>query len=317
MSGAHPIGSPTTERRDGGLPSGGVSRSALDAAPPSCPAIWGVLNVTPDSFSDGGVHLDTADAIAHGLAMVRAGAKVIDVGGESSRPKGKDYGDGATEVDVAEELRRVLPVVRALAARVTVSVDTIKPEVAGAVFEAGATILNDIRCGHDPALLEVVARHGAELVLMHNRGRAPAAWGEVAPPNTDYDDVVADVQAELRQALQRAVEAGVARERIWLDPGVGFAKTASQSGEVIRALPALVAGGQRVLLGASRKSFIARLAPNADGSLPSPAEREAGTAVTCALASLHRVHAVRVHDVAAMRQASVLAHSLLSPGGAA
>lgn len=270
------------------------------------PEIWGVLNVTPDSFSDGGQHATLEAALERALAMTRRGASVIDVGGESSRPRGKTYGDGATHVPVDDELMRVVPVVQALVERgIRVSVDTVKPEVARASLEVGASVINDIHGGRDPELLEVVAAAGAEVVLMHNRGR-----GEVTSPNTDYSDVVDEVESELRFAIDRAREAGIARERIWIDPGIGFAKTAKQSARVLRATARLRALGARILIGASRKSLIAALAPNADGSTPGPNDRLPGSLVAVLEALRGGADAVRVHDVAATFQALRFAHAL-------
>ncbi len=270
------------------------------------PALWGVLNVTPDSFSDGGRFLDVAAALAHARRMLAEGADVVDVGGASSRPPGRTYGQGAPQVPLEEELRRVLPVVERLVGELgaVVSVDTTRPEVAEASLQAGARIVNDVSCGRDPRLLQVVAAHGAELVLMHNRGR-----GEREGATVRYGDVVAEAAAEVREAVGRAVALGVAPERIWVDPGIGFAKTAEQSLRLCleaARFGRLVGSAHRVLLGPSRKSFIAELAPRADGTPPPPLEREAGTAAIVALAAAGGVDAVRVHDVAAHRQAAVL-----------
>ncbi len=270
------------------------------------PTIWGVVNVTPDSFSDGGRFLGVEAAVAHGRRLLSEGADVLDVGGASSRPPGRTYGGGATEVPLDEELRRVLPVVERLVGelRAVVSVDTTRAQVAEAALRAGARIVNDVSCGRDPELLRVVAEHEAQLVLMHNRGR-----GEREGEAVRYGDVVAEVAAEVREAVGRAVERGVRPERIWVDPGIGFAKTAEQSlrlcFEVVR-FGRLVGEDHRVLLGPSRKSFIAELAPRADGTPPPPGERETGTAVVVAAAAAAGVDAVRVHDVAAQRQAILL-----------
>jgi dihydropteroate synthase len=272
---------------------------------PRC-SIWGVLNVTPDSFSDGGAFLRPSQALEHARRMVGEGADVVDVGGESSRPAGKTYGDGAEHVSAAEELRRVLPVVEALVAGgVRVSVDTVKPEVARAALAAGAQVLNDVSCGRSEALLEVAAGAGAELVLMHTRGR-----GECHGDNVRYADVVAEVHDELLRALERAERCGVRRERIWLDPGLGFAKTAGQSLALLARLDVLLATGQRVLLGPSRKSFIAEVAREPSGEPPIPTRRQGGTAASVALAVLAGVQGVRVHDVAEMRQAAQLASAV-------
>lgn len=266
--------------------------------------VWGVLNATPDSFSDGGRFIDTRAALVRAEQMLREGANVIDVGGESSRPAGPAYGAGGGGVSLDEELVRVVPIVAAIrrdfGARV--SVDTTKAEVARQAIEAGASVVNDVSCGASTELLDVVARTGVELVLMHTRSR-----GEISPENTRYDDLVADVVTELLSAVGRAVDRGIAAERIWIDPGIGFAKTADQSMTLIAAMSSLVATGHRVLVGPSRKSFIAKVAPNHNGELPGPDSREGGTAAAVALAVLLGAHAVRVHDVAAMRQAVLVA----------
>ncbi len=267
--------------------------------------------MTPDSFSDGGSYLALDRALAAGLAMVEAGATVVDVGGESTRPRGKTYGEGAQPVSLEEELARVLPVVRGLVAQgVSVSVDTTKAEVAQQACAAGARFVNDVSCGGSPALLAATAEAGVELVLMHNRGR-----GERSPENVRYVDVVSEVRAELMAAVERALSAGVARERIWIDPGVGFAKTARQSIALLARTDVLVATGQRVLVGPSRKSFIAELAKDPRGEAPPALERLGGTAATVATAVMLGAHAVRVHDVAEMRQAALLGLALREARG--
>jgi dihydropteroate synthase len=272
------------------------------------------LNVTPDSFSDGGRYQSTTEAVARGRALLAEGADVIDVGGESTRPAGRAYGSGYRVVAPGEEKRRVVPVVRALVAEygATVSVDTTKAEVAAAAVEAGASIINDVSNGRNPDLLAAAAGAEVELVLMHNRGR-----GEGAPPNTLYDDVELDVLRELLEAVDRAVDAGVARERIWLDPGVGFAKTPAQSLLALASIPRLLETGHRVLVGPSRKAVIAHFAPRPDGTAPPPLERTGGTAVTVAAAVRAKAHAVRVHDVAAMRQAAMIAAAIARAEGGA
>jgi dihydropteroate synthase len=273
---------------------------------PGACAVWGVLNVTPDSFSDGGSYADAPSAVAAGLSMLEAGASVLDVGGESTRPRGKTYGEDVPPVPLDEELRRVVPVVRALSARgATVSIDTTKPEVARQAFAAGARILNDVGCGRSPELLAVAAGAQAELVLMHNRGQ-----GERRGANIQYADVTRDVLDELSQAVGRAVRAGVSRERIWIDPGIGFAKTAAQSLTLLARTDALVQSGLRVLVGPSRKSFIAEVAKLPSGESPGPLERLGGTSACVAIAVLLGAHAVRVHDVSEMRQAALLAAAM-------
>ncbi|NOY90290.1 MAG: dihydropteroate synthase [Deltaproteobacteria bacterium] len=287
-----------------------MSRGAVQAvehaaeAPVPLPAghvceIWGVLNITPDSFSDAGLFLDPGAALARAEAMLREGAQVIDVGGESSRPAGACYGEGFSEVPVAEELERVTPVVRALAhGGHRVSVDTVKPEVARAALHEGAQIINDVSCGRSHELLDVVAQAGSELVLMHTRGR-----GEVEPPFSVYADVVQDVLTELELAAQRAQRAGVARSKIWFDPGLGFAKTAAQSLSLLAALPTLVAAGPRVLVGSSRKSFLARFGSARDGARPAPGERLPASLASVLASARAGAQAVRVHDVAEAWQA--------------
>ncbi len=268
--------------------------------------VFGVLNVTPDSFSDGGRYVDADVALAHGLRLVSDGAHVIDVGGESTRPRGHAYGPGYEDVSADVECARVVPVVRALvAANVRVSIDTTKPEVAEAALEAGAAIVNDTSCGGSDRLLDAVSANGAELVLMHNRGR-----GEVDAANTDYGDVVRDVCDTLVRASAHATSRGVDPSRIWLDPGLGFAKTAAQSLCVHASLDRVVALGHPVLLGSSRKSFLAALA--AEGSAPGPLpEARLGATIASALFGARTgVRGVRVHDVFEVAQALRVAHAL-------
>ncbi|MCA9530437.1 MAG: dihydropteroate synthase [Myxococcales bacterium] len=280
---------------------------------PAC-AVWGIVNVTADSFSDGGAYLDPRAAIAQGRRLLAEGAAVIDVGGESSRPKGQTYGAGAQRVSPDEETRRVVPVVEALAAAgATVSIDTVKPEVAEAALRAGARVVNDVSGGQDRALFEVAAAHGADYVLMHTRGR-----GEVTPPNTRYASLLDEVLDELRAGVERALEAGLERERVWLDPGLGFAKTAAQSGALLACTAAFVDTGHKVIVGASRKSFIAELAAREPGRSGVPAaeavaatgraeappdRREGGSIAAAVIAAMAGAHAVRAHEVAATVQA--------------
>ncbi len=276
----------------------------------ACPCdVWGVLNVTDDSFSDGGRFLDPERALSHARTMALEGASVIDVGGESTRPAGPAYGAGYSRVSEEEELRRVIPVIERISREleVAISIDTTKPGVARAAILAGARIVNDVSLGRNEELFDVVAAGNASLVLMHTRGN-----GEIATPNTTYDDVVGDTIAELMVVVDKAREHGIARERIWIDPGIGFAKTAEQSAKLLANLGRFVATGYPVLVGASRKSFIAQLCPRPDGSRCPPFEREAGTAVAVAASIRGGAQAVRVHDVAAARQAAMLAQCLRS-----
>lgn len=267
--------------------------------------VWGVLNTTPDSFSDGGRFLAPDRAIAHALDMVSAGADRVDVGGASSRPRGRAYGAGAPFVDAEEERARVEPVVAALCeAGVSVSIDTTEVRVAEAAVKCGARVVNDVSCARSEALLRFVGESGVDYVLMHTRGD-----GATTPGNTRYDDCVQDVVAELQRALARLDASGVPPERVWLDPGLGFAKTAEQSLSLLAATGELVALGHRVLVGPSRKAFIAAAAPRPGGTLP-PTARQPGTDAAVAAAVLAGASAVRVHDVAAGYQAARVALAL-------
>lgn len=274
--------------------------------------IWAVVNVTPDSFSDGGLFLEHSAAIARGAQLLALGADVLDIGGASSRPPGKTYGTGASEVTIDEELRRVIPVIEGLTAHhgARVSIDTTRAEVAEAALRAGACIVNDVSNGASRALLEAVARADAELVLMHNRGD-----GSASGQNVVYRDVVASVVSELLDAVTRARNAGVRSEQIWLDPGVGFAKTSADSLAVIAGLPKLLETGHRVLLGPSRKSFISAVETKAGLTRQSsPNERLGGTAAAVTMGVALGVHAVRVHDLPEMRQAVLVAEALIEAG---
>lgn len=265
--------------------------------------LWGVLNVTPDSFSDGGRYTQLEAAVERALAMVAEGADRIDVGGESSRPAGWAYGQGFARISDQEEIDRILPVVEALIGRqLAVSVDTTKAEVARAALRAGVGVINDVSCGRSGDLLAAVATAGAELVLMHTRGE-----GQVQSPYTDYGDVVAEVRGELDAAVERAVAAGIGPARIWIDPGIGFAKTPSQCAALLAATSAFVATGRRVLVGPSRKSFIAALVTEAGDEPPPPSERLGGSLAAASIAVLGGAHAIRAHDIASTRQAIDLA----------
>ncbi|UGT52982.1 dihydropteroate synthase [Nocardia asteroides] len=255
----------------------------------SC-VVMGVVNVTGDSFSDGGRYLDPELAVAHGIALYEAGADIVDVGGESTRP-------GADRVDPATEAARVAPVIRALvAAGVPTSVDTMRAEVAAAALNAGVSVINDVSGGRaDPNMVKVVAESGAPWILMH--WRAGADYRHTGPAD-HYDDVVAEVRAELGAQVELAVAAGVAPERLILDPGLGFAKNAEHNWELLAALPELVTEGLPILIGASRKRFLGALLADASGPRP-PDGRETATATVSALAATHGAWGVRVHDVRA------------------
>ncbi len=281
---------------------------ATDSKGRSC-QVWGVLNVTPDSFSDGGEACTPEAAFAKASQLLADGADVIDVGGASSRPAGATYGRGASAVSTQEELRRVLPVIGRLASekRARVSIDTVSGEVAEAALRAGARIVNDVSGGASVALLRAAAAHEAELVLMHNRGD-----GRLAGNNLAYGDVVEDVMRELEQAVARAREQGVLAERIWLDPGIGFAKTAAHSVSLLSALPRLRSLGHRVLVGPSRKSFIAEVEKAAGRAASDPSQRLGGSIAAVTVAVLHGAHAVRVHDVRETCQAVLVSEAVRS-----
>jgi dihydropteroate synthase len=249
--------------------------------------VVGVLNVTPDSFSDGGQYDDRTAAIAHGVELAAAGADIVDVGGESTRP-------GAERVDADVEAERVIPVVRELvAAGVVVSVDTMRAVVAEAALDAGAALVNDVSGGTaDPAMLKVVAAAEAPYVIVHSRG--PSADMQT---RAVYDDVVADVCTELTARIDVAVDAGVERERIILDPGLGFAKQAEHNWGLLTHLDPLDALGFPLLIGASRKAFLGRLLAAPDGALRPVGERDEATTTLTALVADAGVWGVRVHDV--------------------
>jgi dihydropteroate synthase len=260
--------------------------------------LMGVVNVTPDSFSDGGRHLERAAAIQHALALVAGGADLVDIGGESTRP-------GAGEVPVQVELDRVLPVIEAVRAQsdVPISVDTRKAEVARQALRAGAVLVNDVSgLGHDPLLVSVVAEAGAALALMHTQGTP-----ETMQVDPRYDDVVAEVIEKLARSMDRAAAAGVARDRIWIDPGIGFGKTVGHNLFLLRHLSQLRVLGAPVLVGTSRKRFIGALA----GGRP-PEERLPGTlASIAAVAVLHGADVVRVHDVQEAKDALAVADAIV------
>jgi len=250
----------------------------------------GVVNVTEDSFSDGGLFLDRDRAVEHGLALVADGASIVDVGGESTRP-------GADRVDPRVETQRVVPVVKELAAQgVTVSIDTMRAEVAAATLEQGARIVNDVSGGRaDPRMAEVVAEAGVPWILMHWRG-VNAARRHAVP---QYGDVVAEVKTELLESADAAVAAGVDPQRVIIDPGLGFAKSEQHNWALLRALREFVGTGIPVMVGASRKRFLGTLLADADGSIRPPDGRETATAVISALAALQGAWGVRVHNVRA------------------
>jgi dihydropteroate synthase len=273
-----------------------------DLPQPARTLVVGVVNVTPDSFSDGGEWLDPAAAITHGLDLLTEGADIIDVGGESTRP-------GATRPGVSEELRRVLPVVRELvAAGACVSIDTMRAAVAEPAIAAGARLVNDVSGGRsDPGMLGLVADAGVAYVCMHWRGHS-----EDMQSRACYADVVAEVIAELRTQLEEADRAGVAIDKLIIDPGFGFAKTGQHNWQLLQRLEEFDVLGRPMLAGVSRKTFLGRLLANADGS-PRPAkERDDATTALSTVLALRAVWGVRVHSVRASRDAIAVAQRLLS-----
>ncbi|MCW2830714.1 MAG: folP [Aeromicrobium sp.] len=246
----------------------------------------GVVNVTPDSFSDGGRWLDADTAIRHGLELVAEGADLVDVGGESTRP-------GAVRIDAEEEMRRVLPVIAGLVAEgVTVSVDTMRSSTARSALDAGAALVNDVSGGRaDPDMMRLVAESDVPVVLMHWREHSA-----VMQNHTHYDDLVADIQAELGTQVAAAVAAGVDPSRIVLDPGLGFSKTGEQNWTVLAHLDAFVAMGHPVLVAASRKRFLGELLAEDGGALRSVDRRDDATAAITALAATAGAWCLRVHE---------------------
>lgn len=259
------------------------------------PLLMGVLNVTPDSFSDGGAFINPEAAIAHGRALSEAGADLVDVGGESTRP-------GADPVDAPTERARILTVVEALATEgVVVSVDTSKPEVASAALGAGAEVLNDITAGRAHGMLEVAAESGCGLVLMHMRG-TPRDMQQ----DPQYGDVVAEICSFLVERAEAAGRAGVAADRIALDPGIGFGKTVAHNLALLDRLGELVAAGYPVVVGASRKSFLAAVT----GAGPAT-DRDSATAAVTALAVARGAAVIRVHDITRSLESAQVAWAIV------
>jgi dihydropteroate synthase len=259
--------------------------------------VMGIVNVTPDSFSDGAMLASAEDAVAHGARLVDEGADLVDVGGESTRP-------GSDPIEADEEIRRVVPVIEGLVkARpgTPLSVDTRKPEVASAALDAGASVVNDIAGGRNRALLETVSRTGAGVVLMHMLGEP-----KTMQDDPRYDDVVTEVHEFLRERIEAAVFASIAEERICIDPGIGFGKTVDHNLALLRAVPALRMLGAAVMVGASRKGFIGTLTGVED-----PAARLEGSLAVAVLAAAHGADLVRVHDVEATVRALKVADAVV------
>jgi dihydropteroate synthase len=260
----------------------------------------GVVNVTPDSFFDGGLYFEADAAVAHGERLAREGAHVLDIGGESTRPAGKVYGEGAQPVSEQEEMRRVLPVVERLAATASgtrISIDTMKAGVARAAILAGASIVNDVSAFRfSPETAGVVADAGVHCCLMHMLGEP-----RTMQQDPRYDDVVSDVKAFLEERVAFAVGEGVAEERIWVDPGIGFGKTVEHNLELVQRLDEIVALGWPVAIGTSRKSFLGQLTGRAEE------ERLPGTIASNVIAFERGASVFRVHDVAPIADALAVA----------
>jgi dihydropteroate synthase len=266
--------------------------------------VMGVLNVTPDSFSDGGLFLDTDAAVARALEIERAGADILDIGGESTRP-------GSKGVSAKEELQRILPVLEKLRGRIQIpiSVDTSKSEVAEAAAAAGAEILNDVTAlRNDPRIAEVARRRKLPLILMHMRGEPRTMQKGPFAKN-----VIPDVLTGLRRAIALARRAGVTKSQIIIDPGIGFGKNYAQNLELLRRLPELSKLGYPLLVGTSRKSFIAHILRTQSQQSSENDDRIWGTAATVAASILQGAHIVRVHDVAEMVQVARVTDAILSP----
>jgi len=261
--------------------------------------VMGVLNVTPDSFSDGGQFFDTDKAIEHGIQMAADGAAIIDIGAESTRPS-------AEPVSVDEQIRRVIPVIEALCKRIKVliSIDTNRSEVAEAALEAGATMINDITALSDERMGVLAAEQQVPVVLMHMQG-TPATM-QIEPK---YKDVVTEVRQFLVKRAKRAEQFGIPKERIFIDPGIGFGKTLEHNILLLRNIDKFVAAGCRVLVGTSRKSFIGKIT-----NRKNPADRIFGTAASVALCVAEGVSIVRVHDVAEMIDVAKVANAIISAG---
>jgi dihydropteroate synthase len=262
--------------------------------------VMGVLNVTPDSFSDGGKYFNKEQAVAHALQMAADGADIVDVGGESTRPKGP-YGEGAEEVSAEEEIRRVVPVIEELASRsdVLISIDTYKAVVAEAALKAGAAIVNDISgLNYDPAMARVVATHEAVLITMHIKGTP-----KTMQQNPVYENVVEEVVSSLSRSIEKAREAGI--EHVWIDPGLGFGKKLEHNLSLIKNLRRLADLHCPIVVGPSRKAFIGMLL-----NLPAD-QRIEGTAAAAAASIFQGANVLRVHDVKEMKRIAVVADAIV------
>jgi dihydropteroate synthase len=262
--------------------------------------IMGILNVTPDSFSDGGFFYSPGKAIEHGLQMAEEGADIIDVGGESTRP-------GSRSVPVDVELKRVIPVIKGLIKKVKipVSIDTKKARVAGQSVDAGAEIINDISAlNGDKDMADTIKKKRAALVLMHMKGRP----SNMQKRNLEYDNLMGEITNYLKESTEKAMKAGIGKESIIIDPGIGFGKTAQDNYKIINRLSELKALGMPVMIGTSRKSFIGKITGE------EPHERREGTAATVTAAIMNGCHIIRVHDVAAMKKVAVVTDAIIHEG---
>ena len=273
------------------------------------PLVMGVLNITPDSFSDGGQFIDPGAAVARAAVIASEGADLIDIGGESTRP-------GSLPVDAAEQVRRVVPVLREVRDRLpgfTLSIDTTRSEVAAAALDAGAHVINDVSAGRDdPALLPLAARRSCPVILMHMQGTP-----RTMQVNPAYSDVTAEVAQFLEGRLDAAAAGGVDPAKVLLDPGIGFGKTVAHNLELLRRITDLVALGRPIVIGTSRKGFIAKVLgeqPAAAGTVPDPSARLFGTAATVAWAVANGAAVARVHDVGPMAQVVRMVRSIQRGG---
>jgi dihydropteroate synthase len=293
----------------------GVSQPlVVDGLPaPGRTLVMGVVNVTPDSFSDGGYWFDHEAAIQHGRDLIAEGADIVDIGGESTRP-------GAVRVDPAEELRRTIPVIEALAAepsvkagRTAISVDTMRAETARLAYQAGARLINDVSGGlADPAMIPTAAELGCAYVLMHWRGHSIDMQSRA-----HYLDVVTEVRDEIERQADRAIAAGIRPDRLVLDPGFGFAKTGDHNWELLRHLDVLQSLGRPVLLAVSRKRFLGSLLADEDGTPRAPRDRDHATAALTTWGASYGLWGVRVHTVRASRDAIAVVQRLQQPKGLA
>lgn len=271
----------------------------------SSPVVMGILNVTPDSFSDGGAYLDPRRAVEHAMRMIDEGADIIDVGPESTRP-------GADEVTAEEQIRRAIPVVQAIRevnSDITISIDTRSAAVARSAIESGADMVNDISAlRDDPDMASVVAESGAGVVLMHRRGRPVDMQNGGGPA---YDDVVGEICAFLQERIDFAVASGIHENRVIVDPGIGFGKRVEHNLEILRHIAKFVALGRPVLVGASRKSFVGSTLAKAVTAPPRPAHRREAASIACAVLAVREGASIlRVHDVASTRDAVRIASAV-------